>query len=152
MSDIEKTKTGKPMGNYKVGYRRPPADSKWKKGKSGNPRGRTPKKPPNLDDIVRAQLDEKVPVRIGESTQMLSAREALLIKARTDAFKSGPREVKAYFELVERFAPNALEPHSSHSSVKPRANRPARLVWPDSPEVGGSARENASPGDQEEEL
>jgi hypothetical protein len=38
--------------NYQVGYGRPPAKSRFKKGTSGNPRGR-PKHSKNMKTIIR---------------------------------------------------------------------------------------------------
>ena len=110
MSEIRKTKTGKPLGDHEVGYGRPPKATQFRQGQSGNPKDRKKKKPSSLSDIVRGQLDEKVSVRVGESTQVHSAREALLMKARTEAFKGGPRDIKIYFELVEKYAPGSLQP------------------------------------------
>lgn len=150
MSEIKRTKTGKPLGDHEVGYGRPPKDMQFQKGQSGNPKGRQRKKPMNLDDIVRAQLDEKVPVRVGDSIQLLSAREALLMKARTEAFKGGPRDVKAYFELVEKYAPDALEPPQpppSKAGDAQHPGKPLRLVYPD-----GVERPEQVPGPSEQKA
>ncbi len=41
----------------KVGYRKPPKDNRWKRGQSGNPKGR-PKNTVYLSEMLRDQLDQ----------------------------------------------------------------------------------------------
>jgi hypothetical protein len=47
---------------YKVGYGKPPRDARFKKGQSGNPKGR-PKNSKNLVTLVHEMLDQLIPVR-----------------------------------------------------------------------------------------
>ena len=44
--------------DYEVGYGRPPKASQFKKGKSGNPRGR-PKKDPSIADVISQDLQSE---------------------------------------------------------------------------------------------
>lgn len=49
---------------YAVGYCSPPRETQWKKGQSGNPRGRRPKpKQTSLNEDVRRALSQPVKVR-----------------------------------------------------------------------------------------
>ena len=59
-----------------VGYRRPPTHTQWKKGQSGNPRGR-PKRD-TLDAILEHLLDRRVTVRVGNTTRRITLREHIL--------------------------------------------------------------------------
>src|SRR5207249_1487266 len=68
---------------YKVGPGRPPKEFRFQKGISGNPKGRKPKPPPIAPDLKAAlerALNEKVPVRQGERTLLLSKAEAGILQ------------------------------------------------------------------------
>jgi hypothetical protein len=62
--------------NYQVGYGRPPAGSRFKKGTSGNPRGR-PKHSKNMKTIIREALTSPVTVREGERTRRVPKIEGI---------------------------------------------------------------------------
>ena len=47
---------------YEVGYRKPPRHTQFKKGQSGNPRGR-PKGSKNFDSMVAHELSEEMDIR-----------------------------------------------------------------------------------------
>jgi hypothetical protein len=58
-----------------VGYRKPPKRTQFKKGQSGNPKGR-PKGSKNLFTLVERALDAKVPVVKDGKKARISKREA----------------------------------------------------------------------------
>lgn len=61
----------------KVGYRKPPKHSRFKKGQSGNYKGR-PKKSRDFEKLLQAKLDQKIKVKMGDRTQMLTNMDALI--------------------------------------------------------------------------
>ena len=73
------TKKTKAEDNYEVGYKKPPKSSQFKKGKSGNPKGR-PKKSKNLNTLLNNELDEVVTVREQGKVIQLSKRELMVKK------------------------------------------------------------------------
>lgn len=60
--------------DYRVGYGRPPKHTQFKKGQSGNPRGR-PRRSKNIATLVGRELDERQPVLIGDKQTILTKRE-----------------------------------------------------------------------------
>ena len=72
-------KKAKADDNYEVGYKKPPKSSQFKKGKSGNPKGR-PKKSKNLNTLLNKELDEVVTVREQGKVIQLSKRELMVKK------------------------------------------------------------------------
>src|SRR3954470_10465018 len=68
-----------PIGNYDVGYKKPPKSSQFQKGKSGNPSGR-PKRKPSGWRLYRKILDRPVYVEIDGKRHRVSGSEAALMK------------------------------------------------------------------------
>jgi len=101
--------------DYKVGYRRPPLNTRFEKGKSGNPRGRR-KGRKNLKTLVEEELFR--PVEIREAHGRI--RRIPLIQAALRGL--GARSVKetraaiVAFGLIDRIegteaSPDAIEMH-----------------------------------------
>lgn len=63
--------------NHEVGYGRPPKEHQFKKGQSGNPRGR-PKGSKSFKTIVPRVMNEKLRVREADSIRTMSKREAVV--------------------------------------------------------------------------
>ena len=91
----EETRPGA-NSNDQVGYGRPPAGSRFKKGTSGNPRGR-PKHSKNMKTIIREALTSPVTVREGERTRRVPKIEDVL------------RQVEAALKGDEKAAITALK-------------------------------------------
>jgi Family of unknown function (DUF5681) len=70
--------------NYKIGYGKPPKDTQFKTGESGNRKGR-PKGAKNLKTDLTEEMHEKVVVREGERSRKIPKQRAILkaLVART---------------------------------------------------------------------
>ncbi|WP_300550500.1 DUF5681 domain-containing protein [Roseovarius sp.] len=77
--------------NPNVGYMKPPEHTQFKKGKSGNPRGR-PRKREDLNTVLHRVLNHKV--RVKDNDQKLPIRDALMWKLRELAV-SGDKQAMA---------------------------------------------------------
>jgi hypothetical protein len=86
-----------------VGYRRPPKTTQFKKGKSGNPRGR-PKGSRNVGAVLRDVIDQKIQITENGKIRHLPALEVMLRRAFNDAMRSGPGAQKFFFSLIDRYA------------------------------------------------
>jgi hypothetical protein len=67
-------------GGYLIGYGKPPRQSQFKKGQSGNPHGRPRKKPAptDLNSLLRDELAEHVEITVGERRMKITKSEAMI--------------------------------------------------------------------------
>ncbi len=63
--------------DYEVGYGKPPKQTQFKPGQSGNPRGR-PKGTKNLKTDLMEELSEMISVREGDRSQNVSKQRAVV--------------------------------------------------------------------------
>jgi hypothetical protein len=71
-----------------MSYKNPPKDTQFKKGQSGNPKGRPPKckkRPPTLADDLRQELEEEVMVNKNGEVVRVTKQRALLAAVATAA-------------------------------------------------------------------
>ena len=87
----------------KVGYKRPPAKSQFRKGQSGNPRGRR-KGQRNMAPVLREVLSQTVKVKRGGKTERMSKGEALIQMLMSKAHSGDARAIKAMLVLTEKIA------------------------------------------------
>lgn len=73
-------------GSYKVGKGKPPTSHQFRKGVSGNPKGR-PKGARSVNSIAADIFDVKVPVKVGGETKMMNATGVVLTKLYEQAVK-----------------------------------------------------------------
>ena len=71
-----------------MSYKNPPKHTQFKKGQSGNPKGRPPKckkRPPTLADDLRQELEEEVMVNKNGEVVRVTKQRALLAAVTTAA-------------------------------------------------------------------
>jgi hypothetical protein len=89
--------------DYEVGYRKPPRHSQFKKGQSGNPKGR-PKGTQNLRTDFLEELSERMTIREGSREVTLSKQRVLMKSLMSGALKGSPAAIKSVLDLAFRFA------------------------------------------------
>lgn len=84
-----------------TGYKRPPIKTRFKKGQSGNPKGR-PKGVRNFKTDVKETLGRSVRVNEGGRLRNISAQQASLLRLCEKAVSGDLRAVDRILELAER--------------------------------------------------
>jgi hypothetical protein len=86
-------KTSKPNN---AGYRKPPVKSRFKRGQSGNPKGR-PKGSKNLASIVHKELGRKVSVTEDGQQRRISKGEAIVKRLVNQAASGDSKATQTIF-------------------------------------------------------
>jgi hypothetical protein len=108
---------------YEVGYRKPPRHSQFKKGQSGNARGRT-KGELNSHTYLTKALDQKVMVKEQGRSRAITRREAMFMRLANDAVAKGNlASIKFILALEREFE----QRNRSGSAVQPVAPTPQEL-------------------------
>jgi hypothetical protein len=86
---------------YQIGYRRPPPDGQFKKGASGNPKGR-PKGSKNFLTLLDKELAQKVVVNENGKKKSLTRLEAMVKRLVTGALQGDQRALMTLLEVLRR--------------------------------------------------
>ncbi len=89
--------------DYEVGYGRPPKHSRFRKGQSGNLKGR-PKGSRDLASDLREEHAERILVREGDSARRLSKQRAVLKRLLDRSLKGEVGAMRILLDLVIRVA------------------------------------------------
>jgi hypothetical protein len=87
--------------SYEVGYCKPPKETRFKPGQSGNPKGR-PRGARNLRTAVREALQEKVEVREGGRMRRISKMDAIIQVTLNKGLKGDPKGLAAVLQLARQ--------------------------------------------------
>jgi hypothetical protein len=89
------------MNEYKVGYGKPPRSGQFKRGNSGNPKGR-PKGSLKLATDLAAELNEQITVREDGKPRRVSKQRALIKSLMAKALQGDVRANAAVLALYAR--------------------------------------------------
>ena len=87
---------------YDVGYAKPPKHSRFKKGRSGNPKGR-PKGSRNFSTDVKETLEEPVRVTSQGKARTVSTQHAALMRLKEKALGGDARALDRVIELARLY-------------------------------------------------
>jgi hypothetical protein len=91
-------------GDYEIGYGKPPKQHRFKKGQSGNPKGR-PKRSKNIGSIISEIADETVEANLKGKRRKISLREAIIRRLMADAMKGDLRALRLALDLINQHDP-----------------------------------------------
>ena len=100
--------------DYEVGYGKPPRNTQFKKGQSGNPRGR-PSGSKNLATLVSVALNEPVIVVENGGRRKITKREAIIKQLVNRSTKADWRAIKILLEIVREIE-GRVEPEAGENS------------------------------------
>lgn len=88
-----------------VGYGKPPKQNQWKKGQTGNPKGR-PKGAKNLETVVREEAQSKIIIKEGGKTFTVSKVEALMKALMAKAIQGNTQAANLAVSLMQAYLPH----------------------------------------------
>jgi hypothetical protein len=100
--------------DYQVGYGKPPLDTRFKRGQSGNPRGR-PAGSKNLATLVNEALNEPVIVVENGGRRKISKREAIIKQLVNRSAKADWHAIKILLDIVRELE-GRIEPEIAENA------------------------------------
>jgi len=82
-----------------AGYGRPPVASRFKPGKSGNPKGR-PKGAKNLKTLIREAMIASIPIQEGEKTRRVTRLEGVVLRQIQSALRGNDKSAMAVLKMA----------------------------------------------------
>jgi hypothetical protein len=110
--------------DYEVGYGKPPRNTQFKKGQSGNPRGR-PSGSKNLATLVSEALNEPVIVVENGGRRKITKREAIIKQLVNRSTKADWRAIKILLDIVREIE-GRVEPETGRARSAPLTKRSSR--------------------------
>jgi hypothetical protein len=130
--------------DYEVGYGKPPKHTQFRKGQSGNPKGRPPGAK-GLSTIARETMTEKMPVRAGGIEKKMPRIEALIFRMFESAMKGNMRAAADLMKLYAAAVPDVSVSENAPSADELTATDLAMLAQLGWPVSGGTAPDPLAP-------
>lgn len=108
--------------DYEVGYAKPPKSGRFKKGQSGNPKGRPKKKGPGASELIREFAEEIITVKRNGQVEDVTRFNVLLHQLWTQAIKGDTGAMRLISQMVQaaerlRPPPEKTECDKQHGGV-----------------------------------
>lgn len=104
------------QADYEVGFGKPPRETRFKKGQSGNPTGR-PRQARALKTDLLDILDIEVAVSLPSGPERMTMQRAMTLSLGAKAVKGDVRAAQAIIKLIELTAPERLKDTTETQSL-----------------------------------
>jgi hypothetical protein len=94
--------------DYEVGYRKPPKNTRFRKGRSGNPKGR-PKGHKNISTIMKDLMDRTVTIKQNGQERRVPFNEAFVHRLAGRSLDGSPRDMIALMKAIHDYMPEVLK-------------------------------------------
>ena len=112
--------------DYEVGYGKPPKEYRFKKGRSGNPKGR-PKGSKNMATVMKDLLERPMTIRQNGQERRVTFGEAFVHRLAARSLEGSPRDMIALMKAIHDYMPEAVakdQPPTRDPSQFRRHRRP----------------------------
>jgi Family of unknown function (DUF5681) len=97
---MKKPSSNEPEPTYEVGYGKPPKANQFRKGRTGNPRGKR-QGGENTISAFKRIVSERVKINDGEKVRTTTLAEAVILKNYNAAVQKDPFAMSNIFRLAE---------------------------------------------------
>jgi ribosomal protein L12E/L44/L45/RPP1/RPP2 len=113
--------------DYKVGYGHPPLRSRFKKGQSGNPKGRQ-KKIPDLSELIGEELESTRYVEIDNKRVKLTVKKLLVKQFIHLAMKGHPKALFPALEAADKHQKAAARREAQKNYRRPTREEMSKMT------------------------
>ena len=97
--------------DYEIGFKKPPKKTQFKKGATGNPKGR-PKEVKNLKSVVRDEAYSKVVIKEDGKTRTVTKLEALIKRTMAKGLQGDNKAASTALALLQEYLPH-IDPEAA---------------------------------------
>ena len=97
---MKKPNPNEPKPTYEVGYGKPPRANQFRKGRTGNPRGKRQGEE-NMISAFKRHVLKRVRIKDGDQIQTITLAEAVILKNYNAALQKNPFAMGNMFRLAE---------------------------------------------------
>lgn len=90
----------KTNSSYEVGYGKPPKSNQFRKGRTGNPRGKR-RGEENIISVFKRYVLRRVKITDGDATRTMTLAQAVILKNLNAALQKNPFAMGNIFRLAE---------------------------------------------------